>query len=201
MHTFASARSRGAIVFGALFFTLAAASPDSSSEPALVRFTGDHRMEFPADYREWVFLSAGKGMTYGPAADPNGQPLFDNVFVNPAAYRDFLKTGHWPDKTVFVLEVRAAATEGSINKGGQFQKDLRAIEVEMKDNQKFSDTNGWAFFGFGNAREPAAQIPKTEECYACHAKNGAVENTFVQFYPTLIGIAREHGTVKVEGRH
>jgi len=36
------------------------------------------------------FLSAGRGITCGPAADPNGPPLFDDVFVDPPVYREFL---------------------------------------------------------------------------------------------------------------
>ena len=32
------------------------------------RFDGEGRMLFPADYREWVFLSAGRGMSYSPVA-------------------------------------------------------------------------------------------------------------------------------------
>lgn len=159
------------------------------------RYDADGRLEFPADYREWVFLSAGRGMTYGPSANPNGPPLFDNVFVLPAAYREFLKTGQWPDGAMFVLEIRSAATEESINKGGQFQKDLRAIEVEVKD-KRFTETGGWAFFEFGTKRDPAAALPKTADCYSCHSQNGAVENTFVQFYPTLIDVAKSHGTFK-----
>lgn len=63
-------------------------------------------------------------------ADPNGPPQFDNVFVRPSAYHDYLKTGRWPEKTMFVLEVRRALTEGSINKGGQFQGDIIGVEVE-----------------------------------------------------------------------
>src|SRR4051794_35914250 len=78
-------------------------------------------LPFPANYREWVFLSSGLGMTYGPLATPPAHPAFDNVFVKPEAYQAFLKTGTWPDKTMFVLEVRGSASEGSINKGGHFQ--------------------------------------------------------------------------------
>jgi Cu/Ag efflux protein CusF len=33
---------------------------------------------------------------------------------------------------------------------------------------------------------------------ACHGKNGAVDNTFVQFYPTLIPVALEKGTFREE---
>jgi hypothetical protein len=158
-------------------------------------------LEFPADYREWMFLSAGRGMTYGPAANPNGPPLFDNVFVSPASYREFMKTGKWPDKSVFVLEIRRAATEGSINKGGSFQQDLAGIEVEVKDSTKFPETNGWGFFDFsGASHEPATVLAKTQSCYSCHSTNGAVEQTFVQFYPTLIDVAKQHGTFKAEAK-
>ena len=41
--------------------------------------------------------------------------LFQNVFVNPTSYRYFTENGAWPDKTIFVLELRRAATEASIN--------------------------------------------------------------------------------------
>jgi len=86
--------------------------------------------------------------------------------------------------------------EGSINHGGQFQKDLVAIEVEVEDKQRFAETNGWAFFGFGGGRQPVAQVAKTQDCYSCHPQNGAVEQTFVQFYPTLIDIAKAHKTFR-----
>ncbi|MEI9815033.1 MAG: cytochrome P460 family protein [Acidobacteriota bacterium] len=160
------------------------------------KFAPDNKLEFPADYREWVYLSSGRGMTYGPAANPNGPPLFDNVFVKPEAYREFIKTGAWPDKSVFVLEIRRAGTEGSINKGGQFQRDLVSIEVEVKDTQRFKDTDGWAYFNFGQKQDASAQLAKTESCYGCHSQNAGVEHTFVQFYPTLVDIAKAHGTFR-----
>lgn len=174
----------------------ASAKPSSALRPSAVRFTPDHRLQFPSDYREWIFLSSGLGMTYGPAANPNGSPLFDNVFVEPQAYREFSRTGVWPDQTVFALEVRSAASEGSINRGGHFQKDIRAVEVEVKD-KRLTETEGWGYFAFDEKREPAAQLPRTAACYACHSVNGAVEHTFVQFYPTLIGIAGAHKTLKI----
>lgn len=173
------------------------ASQKQTTAPAVaeVRYTSDNRLEFPADYREWIFLSSGRGMTYGPSANPNGPPNFDNVFVAPAAYREFVKTGAWPDRTIFALEIRQAVTEGSINKGGQFQKDLVGFEVEVKD-KRFTDTNGWGFFEFDASHKPAVMLAKNQTCYTCHPTNGAVEQTFVQFYPTLIPIAKAHGTFR-----
>ncbi|HEX4582195.1 MAG TPA: cytochrome P460, partial [Acidobacteriaceae bacterium] len=37
--------------------------------------------------------------------------------------------------------------------------------------------------------------PQTENCYSCHSDHGAVDTTFVQFYPTLMPIAKEKGTL------
>ena len=159
-------------------------------------YTADGTLLRPANYREWIYLSSGLGMTYG--AKSNSEPSFDNVFVSPASYREFQKTGRWPEKTMFVLEVRAASSHGSINKGGHFQTDLIAIEAEVKDSARFPDK--WAFFGFGdkpgNPGATAKRIPPGSTCNVCHAKNAAVDNTFVQFYPTLIEAARKNGTLK-----
>src|SRR5262245_20131924 len=67
-------------------------------------YTSDGQLRFPEHYREWVYLSSGIGMTYGPIAESNGSgpPMFDNVFVNPEAYRGYLETGRWPEKTILV---------------------------------------------------------------------------------------------------
>ena len=159
------------------------------------QYTAGGQMQFPKDYREWVFLSAGLGMTYGPAA-PQAQeaPRFDNVFVNRTAYRSFLESGRWPDKTVFVLEIRKSQSEGSINRGGHFQTSTAAVEVHVKDEKRFA--GGWGFFGFGDGQKPAKQIPMAASCYSCHREHGAVDTTFVQFYPTLQDAAKAHHTLR-----
>lgn len=148
----------------------------------------------PADFREWVFLGSGLGMTYTePAAASTRPPAFTNVFVNPASYQSFLKTGTWPERSMFILEIRGSASEGSINRGGRFQTDVLAVEAAVKDNQRFA--GGWAYFDFGRAGEKASPLPQTERCYACHKANAAVEQTFVQFYPTMMEVAKRLGTV------
>ena len=161
-------------------------------------FTASGQLEFPKDYREWVFLSAGLGMTYGPRApaDAAQNPPFSNVFVNPGAYRSFLASGNWPDGTIFMLEVRASRSEGSINRGGHFQTDLLDREVHVKDEKRFPGK--WAFFAFGNDTKPAKQIPTSAACYSCHEQHGAVDTTFVQFYPTLLRAAEEKHTLRPE---
>src|SRR5262245_30603167 len=120
------------LIVGAV--TAAAAPMQNSNQP---RFSADNELARPTNYREWVWLSSGLGMSYSASAQARPNPPFDNVFVTPEAYRSFLQTGAWPDKTMFVLELRASASEGSINKGGHFQGDLLGIEVEVKDESRF----------------------------------------------------------------
>ena len=171
------------------------AEPDGASDRYDgARFDDQGRMLFPAEYREWIFLSAGRGMSYAPVAAEQPAPPFDNVFVNPAAYRSFRETGTWPDGTVLVLEIRGGTSHGSILEAGSFQTgEPLATEVHVKDTARFGG-DGWAFFGFGT-REPAAMVPREASCYACHEANTAVDRTFVQFYPTLLPIARAKGTL------
>jgi acyl carrier protein phosphodiesterase len=40
--------------------------------------------------------------------------------------------------------------------------------------------------------------PTAASCYSCHAQHGAVDTTFVQFYPTLLPIAKAKGTLSAE---
>jgi hypothetical protein len=101
--------------------------------------------------------------------------------------------GTWPDKTMLVLEVRVAGTKSAINKGGHYQTtELMGREVHVKDESRFPGK--WAFFAFDD-KTTAKMLPAEMDCYSCHAQHTAVDNTFVQFYPTLIEIARKKGTL------
>ncbi len=164
---------------------------DQHSPSAIPRYTDDNRLVRPEGYREWIYLSSGLGMNYSPSAgDPE---MFTNVFVPPAAYREFMATGKWPDKTVFVVEERIASSKGSINKAGHFQADFAGMGVEVKDEARFPEK--WAYFGFGPDTKAAKANPKTG-CWQCHNDNAAVEHTFVQFYPTLKPVAVKFGTYR-----
>lgn len=152
----------------------------------------------PTNYREWIYLSTGIDMSYSPTASQmQGESMFDNIFVNPEAYRSFLATGTWPDKTVMILEPRGARTRGSINQKGHFQStELMGLEVHVKDETRFPGK--WAFFDFDSPTKNGTLIPEKAPCYTCHAAHGAVDTTFVQFYPTLLPIAQKKGTLTAE---
>lgn len=76
----------------------------------------------------------------------------------------------WLDKTMLVLESRRAKSKGSIKE---------------------------AFFGFGE-RNAAKMTPQSADCYSCREAHAAVDTTFVQFYPSLLLIAQEKGTLRPE---
>ena len=54
----------------------AAQTPAASGGPS---FSSDGVLAKPADYREWPFVTAGLGMTYGPA-----QAAKEHFEINPA---------------------------------------------------------------------------------------------------------------------
>jgi hypothetical protein len=172
----------------------------SAQQPEAPVFTNTGQLVRPLDYRSWVFVTSGLGMTYGPAQPAAGRPpLFDNVFVTREAYATFLRSGAWPDKTMFILEGRRAETNVSINNGGHTQGEMAFMEAAVKDTARFSSTGGWGYFSFDSRdglMENAAPLPATASCYACHSANTAVDNTFVQFYPELFAVAKAKGTVK-----
>lgn len=163
--------------------------------PATPQFTEDGKLTRPVDYRRWVYVSSGFGMSYNPNAGGNGAPAFTNVFVTPASYDYFQANGKWPDKTMFVLEIYGSTSNGSINKHGSFQNTFMGLDVEVKDESRFPDK--WAYFGFdGDEKTASATTPAKNDCWKCHEQNAAVEHSFVQFYPELLKVARAKGTIK-----
>jgi hypothetical protein len=192
------------LLFGALamFGVTAAVSMAGAQEAAVsdgAKYTAAGQLERPVDYREWVYLTSGLGMTYGPTAPAAGQPQnFDNVFVNRQSYRSFLETGRWPEKTMFILEGRRSVENASINNGGRTQGEAAFMEAAVKDSAKYPGLT-WGYFSF-DGRDglvaAAERLPESATCYKCHRENTAVEQTFVQFYPTLFDVAQRKGTVK-----
>ena len=64
-----------------------------------------------------------------------------------------------------------------------------------------SDTTTFAAVKAAIDKKDQAQFPiaykaSLESCYSCHKEHTAVDNTFVQLYPTLFEVAQRRGTVK-----
>jgi hypothetical protein len=191
-----STKAKALILLAAVILLLAASRPISVLPNSGPEYTTDAQLKFPEHYRDWLYLTTGFDMSYNPALQMADHHMFDNVFVNPEAYKAFVETGTWPDKTMLVLEVRGAEGKGSINQKGNYQgTEVMGLEVHVKDEARFRGK--WAFFGFDGDDKSARMIPVAMDCYSCHAAHAAVDTTFVQFYPTLLPIARSKGTLTV----
>ncbi len=158
-------------------------------------FTANGELNPPSAFYNWVFLTSDLGMSYNEKGSDSPQPPFSNVFVDPAAYSAFLKTGTWPEHTQMIKEFRASATQGSINHHGFYQTGKPiSVLVHVKDSSRFK--GGWGFFAFsGDASKPAKPIAPDASCYSCHKAHGAVDTTFVQFYPGILPVAIQHATL------
>ena len=153
------------------------------------KYTADGSLIVP-NYHEWIFLSSGIDMSYATPKDPDHH-MFNNVFVNPAAYHSFLTTGHWPEGTMLMLENRAAESPVSINKRGHTQSaEVMGNELHVFDHGK------WLFYD-QDAGSPTAKVidaASATSCFSCHEAHAAVDTTFVQFYPTLYSVAKDKNT-------
>ena len=119
--------------------------------------------------------------------------MFDNVFVNPAAYQAFVKTGTWPDKTMLVLEGRGARGKRLDQSERELSGGPHGSRGAREGRSALSRVNGPSLAS--TRGKTAKMIPTTADCYSCHADHAAVDTTFVQFYPTLLPIATSKGTL------
>ena len=117
------------IVVGLAATILLAASSDPA--PGHPQYADGNKLLRPDEYREWIFLSSGLGISY--STQP-GHEMFTNVFVPQLAYQEFLKSGNGPKRN-FVVEDRGSSSKGSINKFGHFQADVMGLGVEVKDER------------------------------------------------------------------
>jgi len=189
-----------ALLFGVLLLVMAFGSKlqrpanAATNSPQVIGvdhpvYTADGKLALPENYREWVFLSSGFGMNYSNSG--GSHPMFTNVYVSPSAYQGFRSNGKWPNGSQFVVEIYSPA-QGSINKSGYFQDQMKGLDIEVKDS---SQKNEWSYYNF-NPGDKTAEALGGGACNSCHSEHAAVEHTFVQFYPTLLSFAQEKHLLK-----
>jgi hypothetical protein len=172
-----------------MFLLLSAAALSAADlKMAEPKYTSDNQLIRPTGYREWIFVGSSIGMGYQEANRPDGErpQLFHNVYIQPEAYRAYVSTGKFPDKTMLVMEVISPGTNASINKQGKFEEKFVGIEMSVKDESKSPEK--WAYYNFitpdGKGRPEAKAFAK-DACWSCHNQHAQTDNVFVQFYPVL----------------
>ncbi len=168
----------------------AACGHKASSEPAAPeavgpRYAEDGALMRPKDFRSWVFVGASTGLSYSEETGREGPGMFHNVYLHPQAYAHYARTGMFPEKTMLALTIYKPAQKVAPNRQGFFEGDFVALEIALKDHERFEE--GWAYFSFSGREDlldKAKAFPKSA-CYSCHVKHGADDNVFVQFYPVL----------------
>lgn len=194
MKRFSTRTLSATAVVSALLIFRAAPSMTEAAPQVAPAYTSGGELVIPADYRSWIFLTSNINMGYPSEGTPpaNMPTMFGNVFVNPEAYRSFVTTGTWPDKTIMMIENRGSGHTAALNNDSRFQTEPHGLEFHVKD----AAHGGWTFYSARPGNASATPFAKTKSCYSCHEKNGAVDTTFVQYYPTLIDIAKQKGTFR-----
>jgi hypothetical protein len=118
----------------------------------------------------------------------NGGDVYHNVYITPNAYREFARTGKFPEGTMLAMELASSDTKREPGLQGSFEKELIGLEVSVKDSSRFE--SGWAYFNFSNGmgspyKEKAEPFPASAGCVSCHKQNAETDNVFTQFYPVL----------------
>jgi hypothetical protein len=147
--------------------TLLAQLRHVAANPGGVIFESADTLRLPENYRDWILVSGA----ISPGPHP-GEPdvVAENrhmVYMSPSAYREFRRTGLFPEGTVMVLEA------------------TNTVAASVKDHR----FGGWGYFQFtqedGRLSSRAQVLPESANCMACHRDRAATDHVFTQFYPVL----------------
>ena len=176
----------GAFTNLAVVFAISVAQESQRPVLDVAEFTPDDMLVFPKDTDRWVTLGVGLGGDYNDEAfDPENPGALSQVQIEPGAYDFFRANGYYADGSMLLLSFYAPQEKPNPALQGFVQGDLVQREIHVIDRKRFT-AEGRGFFVFPPASSaPAAAMPLGSVCVECHTEHGAVDGTFVQFYPLL----------------
>jgi len=146
-------------------------------------FEGENTLLRPEGYRDWI-LVAPSVTTHRSGVDPAtaiGTPTH-KVYINPLGYREYEKTGRFPEGTLMIWE---SLSRGQDTAPGPHKES--AFLASVKDSTRFD--GGWGFFDFtgvdGTVTARAQAPPESSGCGTCHRRDAETDHVFTQFYPAL----------------
>jgi hypothetical protein len=168
-------------------FAMALAGPAEAARGA-AKYTDKGELMMLKNYRQWVFVGAPvtpNEMNNGKAAFPE----FHHVYIDPASFAAYKKTGTFPNGTVIVKELAGVGAKNSASGSGYFAGEFIGVAAAVKDAKRFAKEPGyWAYFSFmGDGGKPlaSAKAQATTACNTCHQQNAAEDWVFTQHYPVL----------------
>ena len=151
------------------------------------KYNAKGELQIPKNYHQWVFVGAPvtpNELNNGKAAFPE----FHHVYIDPAGYAAYKKTGKFPNGTVLVKELATVGAKSSSSGNGYFAGEFIGVAVSVKDAKRFAKEPGnWAYFSFMGENGKAltsAKAQATAACNVCHQQN-TEDWVFTPHYPVL----------------
>jgi hypothetical protein len=190
-------------VAGFVFLIPADQGLADSHGASVAKFDSDGNLLRPVGYREWVFV----GTPVTPNELNGGMapfPEFHAVYIDPASWAQYKKTGEFRDGTVMVKELISVGAKQATSGQGYFMGEYIGLEAAVKSKAHFPDEPGnWAYHSFTTPGSPMedpdnrakmqagaplkdkAKAFPTAVCAGCHVASAAEDMVFTQFYPVL----------------
>ena len=162
---------------------------DGYTETSFFEMNDEGDLIRPTNYRSWVYVGTPltpNDMNNGKAAFPE----FHNVYIDPASYAHYKKTGTWREGTILIKELVSVGSKAAVSGNGYFMGDFIGLEATIKSKKHFPNEPGnWAYYSFTNPKEgtlaATGKAFKTKQCNGCHDASAADDFVFTQYYPVL----------------
>ena len=171
-------------VFGIVSVSMLAQMRNTALEnkQSVALFEGRQTLLRPDGYRDWIFIGGSEGSRRSGADASASTTPTRKVYINPSSYREYVKTGKFPEGTLMVWE-SANREADTANPHPQ----SAVLLASVKDSARFD--GGWGFFDFsgldGTVTSKAQALPESSGCRACHRQLAETDHVFTQFYPVL----------------
>jgi hypothetical protein len=191
------------VLLGAAFLTSARPGVAEHHGDSAAKFDSEGNLLRPTGYREWVFI----GTPLTPNEMNGGMapfPEFHAVYIDPASWAHYKKTGNFRDGTILVKELISVGSKQATSGVGYFMGEYLGLESAVKSQKHFPDEPGnWAYHSFTTPGSPMeseemrkevhagaplkdkAKAFPTAICASCHQASAAEDMVFTQFYPVI----------------
>lgn len=137
------------------------------------RLSANEEVPYPEGFRNWTHVKSALIEKGSPAFPHWGG--FHHIYGNAKAIEGY-KTGKFPDGSVLVFDVIAAASKDSVVSEGS----RRLIDVMVRDAGRFKSTGGWGYEEFAGDSKTDRKIGAmaATACYSCHAYQKDNDNVY-----------------------